>query len=1070
MRSIMQTCTPRPDIIQGTFNPEIFTASLSHVMEFYRTENSTIDTLYTNASLFFGEATYPTEGLKNILQTALGRVAGDSSLPAIQRLETSFGGGKTHALIALTHLGFRGKELSAIAADIVPENVLHQPGEIFVVGIAGDELPVHKPQGTTLVPYTLWGEIAYQVGGEELYTKVQDEVSSHAAPGLPYFKAVLDNRKGIIMLDELAQYAARLQAARPDGSQQLAAFLMGLFGYVRNHPGISVVITLASSSDAFGKQTGQIVKIISGVKGQDVSEEEAQSIIQDADKEVQSVVSRDATTVVPVQKSEISRVLSKRLFLEIDDQAGQETAEAYAAMYGMYQDSLPRMASQDEYKQVMAAHYPFHPSFINFLNGKMATIETFQGTRGVLRILAIAVRNLWENHTDTPMIHTCHLNMKNARTVNEIIGRTGSGDLLPILNSDIGGPDTEALAAGKSYAAQADANNPHPAGIPFHEFTWKTIFLHSLVGRGEGFSSNVFGIPEQEALLEVSQPELTPPQIKKALDEIEDSAQYLRFDHGRYFASLEPTINRALTSIRETIRPEHVTDLIASTARNVVKGDNGLFNIHHAVSVSEDIPDKNTKPSLGLIALDAESLSAEDIVTHCGPNRPRLYQNLIFLLFPKTVREADEVWNSERQKNAAEILSRINGLTKTVLAMSKLKGQPEDFGITSAMLAKQNFERKFVEKRNGLLTTITQAYNGIWFPAASGHVTRKEISTAGGEGGTAVIEEIKRVLKQEGELIASSDAATQETCIGLKRLFYETTTVPKISEIRENFACKRHWPILENMGLLDEIIKKGIGNGSWCLFRMGETEIPESFYSRDTNPVPFNLDLNEPDWSIISMQEAKKRNWGPQAVDITKVTAIVDEYVKANEAVTFADTIQTVHEQYAEITEEKIQEIVSDSIRKGRVGTYTGLPSQIEKPTDLTFGKNVVVPVFHPDQILVKPATIGLKGWQEEVSEKFTLTGREGADKIFPLLKRLSSIYNRGGKSHIDLLEMVDLELPNGGKASIRLEDASPDDIEALDEFFEIVSDRLKQGNETEIDIEINEPEEGCSLIQELEK
>lgn len=1070
MRSIMNTCTPRPDIIQGTFNPEIFTASLSSVIQFYRNNDDQLDTLYTNADLFFGEATYPTEGLKNILATALGRVAGDSSLPATQRLETSFGGGKTHALIALTHLGFKGKTLVNITGDLVPEDILPDPAEVFVVGVAGDELPVHRSQGASLVPYTLWGEIAHQIGGEALYSQVREEVSSHAAPGSPYFNRVLGGRKGIIMLDELAQYAARLQAARPDGSSQLAAFLMGLLGYARNHPGISLVITLASTNDAFSKQTGQLVDLISKVKGEEISEEDVQDIVQGADKDVQSVVSRDATTVVPVHKGEISRVLSKRLFVEINADAGLETAQAYLDMYKMYQDALPQMASRDEYKQTMADHYPFHPSFINFLNGKMATIENFQGTRGVLRILALAVRNLWEKQVDTPMIHTCHLDMKNARTVNELIGRTGSGDLLPILNTDIGGPDTESLSSGKSYAERWDAENPHPAGIPFHVLTWKTVFLHSLVGRGEGFSSNLFGIPETEALLEVSQPALTPPQVKKALDQIEDSAQYLRFEHNRYYASLEPTINRALSSIRETISRDHIADLVTSNTRNVVKSDNGLFSVYNAVEVSENIEDKNNKPALGLIAINAESLSAEDMVTHYGQNRPRMNQNLVFLLFPKTVRESGEVWSSEKEKNAQETLARIYGLAQTVLAMGKLKNKPEDYGITAAMLANQNFDRKFKEKRNGLLTAITQAYNGLWFPAASGHVTRKEITTAGGEGGTAVIEEIRRVLTQEGELIAAADARTHETCIALKNLFFEGGPVPRVSEIREHFAAKRHWPILENMGLLDEIIKKGVENGTWCLFRMGDSPTPEKFYSRDTEPIPLNVELSSQDWSIITLAEAQKRNWGPKRIDTEKVKKVLSEYVQSNETVLAGESIQGVKEDYGEIPEEKNKECIADLVRKGAMGVYTGTSEQTEKPADLTFGKGAMVTVIHPDQVLISAAEIGRRGWAEEGSATFTLTGRQGADKIFPLLKRLSSIYNRGGKSRIDSLEMVDLELPNGGNATISLENVSPEDVESLDEFFEIIGDVLKKGEHTEIDLEITEPEEGCSLIEELEK
>jgi hypothetical protein len=114
MRSIVEACQPRADILTGSFNLEIFTASLSHVMDCYRGQATSIHTLYTDAEQFFRQATYPTEGLCMALAEVFGRLAGDNSVPAIHRLETAFGGGKTHTLIALTHLGFRGHDLAAV--------------------------------------------------------------------------------------------------------------------------------------------------------------------------------------------------------------------------------------------------------------------------------------------------------------------------------------------------------------------------------------------------------------------------------------------------------------------------------------------------------------------------------------------------------------------------------------------------------------------------------------------------------------------------------------------------------------------------------------------------------------------------------------------------------------------------------------------------------------------------------------------------------------------------------------------------------------------------------------------
>src|SRR5690606_31336977 len=148
------------------------------------------------------------------------------------------------------------------------------------------------------------------------------------------------------------------------------------------------------------------------------------------------------------------------------------------------------------------------------------------------------------------MIHACHLDLRSDRVVNEILGRTNSSDLLFVLNADIGSVDTGALEGGRSNAEAADERNPHPEGYPMYEYTWKTVFLHSLVGRSEGVKSNVFGVTEADAIFATTFPGLTPPQVRKALEEIHESAFYLRFDHGKYYASEEPTINSVLAHIR----------------------------------------------------------------------------------------------------------------------------------------------------------------------------------------------------------------------------------------------------------------------------------------------------------------------------------------------------------------------------------------------------------------------------------------------------------------------------------------------------------------------------------------
>ncbi len=284
MQSILNSCDPRPDIISGTFNPEIFTASLSEVFRFYSDRGTGINAIYTDAEQFFKEGTYATDGMRMVISEVFSRLSGDNTAPAIHRLETAFGGGKTHTLIACTHLAYKGKEAAGFVGDIINEDQLPNPGEISVAAVAGDEISVQKPKGTRLVPYTLWGEIAFQLGGEALYGQVEEDAVSPASPGKNYFETVFEDRKVLLMVDELAQYAARLSAAMPDGGNQLAAFLMSLHGYTRTRSGMAILLTLASSADAFANQTAQLAKLLSDVKGKEISKDETLFLMNEDEK------------------------------------------------------------------------------------------------------------------------------------------------------------------------------------------------------------------------------------------------------------------------------------------------------------------------------------------------------------------------------------------------------------------------------------------------------------------------------------------------------------------------------------------------------------------------------------------------------------------------------------------------------------------------------------------------------------------------------------------------------------------------------------------------------------------
>lgn len=1072
MQPVLDTCKPRPEILAGTFNPEVFTASLGSVIEYYRSGQGVIDSIYTNAELFFREATYPTQGLRLTLAEVFGRIAGDFTVPAIHRLETAFGGGKTHTLIACTHIACKGTELRDIIPDIIDPALLSEPGSVAVIGVAGEEIPVHKPKGKALIPYTLWGEIAYQVGGEKLYLEVEDEANSHAAPGRTYFDRVFSGRRVLIMLDELAQYAARLEAARPDGASQLAAFLMSLHGYARNHPGIAVVLTLASATDAFARQTEHLAKLISQVRGEEISEDDALGIGEKAVKGVTSVVARDAVQITPVQAAEISSVLAKRLFVSVDRDAARANAEEYMSMYRRNAGLLPEEASSEDFRNRMAATYPFHPTLVDFLNRKLADAENFQGTRGVLRVLALAVRSLWQKQQPVPMIHACHLDLRSERVVNEILGRTGSSDLLLVLNADVGGVDTGTLEGGHSNAELADRRNPHPEGYLLYEYTWKTVFLHSLVGREEGLDSRIFGLTEPEALFGVSFPGLTPPQVRTALEEINESAFYLRYEQGRYFASNEPTINSVLARIRRTLSEDQVKDLLESTARKIVTGSSSLFHIEHDVSLPEHLPDGRGRPVLGVVSLAAETLDIEAVITTKGINKPREQQNLIFVLVPETVtvKGTDEQGELFQNLNtrAQGVWQRIEGIARQVKAMRVLAEKPQSYGVNPRRLEEDDFRKRRAEREQALLTSISGIYMNLYYPSTAGYIARKEIKTAGGEGGMPFIELIREVLIKDGKLLTDRNT-TQSDLMNLGKLFFEQGDTVTMENLCRNFCCVRSWPVLESPGDLESLVRAGVQKNAWCVFRMGaEDNIkPAEFYHRD-NDIPMGVNLFAGNYLLITPQGAKQRGWTEdRQFDPARVREEMMYAVARNGMATFREVTDNYAEKHGEVPDQDFEETIVSMVKDGRLFAFRGSPDQTEKPEPIQ-GADAVLYTPQPGDVFVTPAKAAELGWITGRRRSLNLGGKEGAEKILPLLRRLGSIYNRGAKTTIENMDLVDLELPRGGMLSLRLSKVNPDSMKALGEILEVLDSVVQQGEHTEVFLEVLDPDENCPFIREL--
>ena len=370
-----------------------------------------------------------------------------------------------------------------------------------------------------------------------------------------------------------------------------------------------------------------------------------------------------------------------------------------------------------------------------------------------------------------------------------------------------------------------------------------------------------------------------------------------------------------------------------------------------------------------------------------------------------------------------------------------------------------------------LETVVTQAYNAIWFPSAAGQVTWKEIKAAAGESGASVMEQIRDLLQKEGELITAEKATTQETVIILGKLFFERSQTPTLDKSREHFACNRRWPVLEQSALFEQIVRAGVACGVWCLFRMGSAESvkPQEFFSRETGDLPLELNLGAPDWSLVTPQGANQRGWtGPVQVDPAKVERWVASAI-AEEGTTYVTRlVEKVAEQHGEVPENAILGALEKLRQASRLMTYSGQSEQQEKPAALLHGAGALLHAVQKSDVIIAPAEAAKRGWISAPSHRFCLSGRQGAQTLLPLLPRLGSFYTRGAHSAIAVLDLLDLEVRGGGRLRVSLQDVPPEAMKQLGEFFETLATVIQAGDAAEADLEIDDPDDQCLLIQAL--
>ena len=624
MRPWREVMRPHSDVRNGVITNDTFAANLQSVAD----AESAYDE-YTNPIQFFNRS-FLTPGLKSLLVNTLRRINGHGGDPVVQ-MKTGFGGGKTHSLIAIYHLVESGESISSLATnptDATGESLKQvfddagvdptKSATANVAVLSGTERSATESTKSKNGNYrlnTLWGYMADELAGAAGFEFVREASENWTAPGGSELGELFDHvGPCVILIDELVAYARNLPE---DRSGSFFTFLQNLTETAANRNNVALVVTVPEATEELGGRHG----------------EEALAKIQESIDAIEHVLRRMESISAPLETHEAFEVVRRRLFESEprDPEALEKTCTAFFNMYKNAKKEYPDHASLGRYHQRLKASYPIHPEVFDRLFEDWSAIHRFQRTRGVLRLMAIAIQLLMNDSND-PMIMPGCLPLSDDSFSHEFTGII-SGNWAPAVE-EIDGPNSRADAVDKATPRFGRYSGGAGKRVA------RTIFLGSAPAAHTG--KTVTGITEQQIRLGTVQPNEGVSIYNEARNSLAKQLYYLHSRESRYYLHTNPNLQKVHQDVVRQISEERVDQRLQLIIQEMVgrRIDDDVTPIIFPTDTSEIPDDEHVKlvivhPDYHLRSHKDEPDTAIDFASNamysCGDSQRLRRNTLLFL-------------------------------------------------------------------------------------------------------------------------------------------------------------------------------------------------------------------------------------------------------------------------------------------------------------------------------------------------------------------------------------------------------------------------------------------------------
>ena len=626
LKAWREIVTPHADVASGRYQQAEFAADLWQV---HLGEGSDE---YRKPGEFF-RRTFLTESLKRLLVCAVQRLSAQGGDPVVQ-LQTNFGGGKTHSMLALYHLfgGSAPGELAGVDAVMAEAGVRTLPKANRVV-LVGNKIspgnPVTKKDGT--VVRTLWGELAWQLGGPKAFARIAKDDEKATSPGDVLRELFVEYGPCLVLVDEWVAYARQLhdQSDLPAGGFETQfTFAQALTESAKLAKNCLLVISLPASDTGSSPHAQADDVEVGGIRGREALDR------------LRNVVGRLESSWRPATAEEGFEIVRRRLFEPIAGEMFKQrdlTARAFADLYRDQTAEFPPECRSLEYEKRIQAAFPIHPEIFDRLYTDWSTLVKFQRTRGVLRLMAAVIHSLWEKGDRAPLILPSTVPIDDPRVQFELT-RYLSDNWVPIIEKDVDGPN--------SLPLRIDADVPNLGKVSATRRVARTIYL----GSAPTAAAAHRGLEDRHVKLGCVMPGEAPAVFGDALRRLAAAATYLYQDGPRAWYSTQPTVTKLAEDRAEQLKRD--PDKAAAELENRVRADikrSGDFQRIHALPRSgADVPDDYDARLVILPAEHAYSKesgnaaeTAAKAILESRGNAPRLYRNTLVFLAADRVRLQD---------------------------------------------------------------------------------------------------------------------------------------------------------------------------------------------------------------------------------------------------------------------------------------------------------------------------------------------------------------------------------------------------------------------------------------------